>query len=184
MQVTMEQLVAKAVAGDKAAENEVFQRLRVRFVQFAKRKMQNTDAAEDLAQEACMTILQKYSNEKFTVGFQAWAYGVLKKKIGNYLQERAVRQRTMRSANGTQLSVEAQACWGREEDPHTLMRLRDCMRKLIRARPRYSRVLNLIHQGYKTDEVCRRMDIKASNCYKILSRGRDLLELCLETGRI
>ena len=84
----MNQLVAKAKAGDKKAKNELFQYLFIRFNLFAKRKVREDKDAEDLAQEACMTIIEKYKTEKFTVNFQAWAYGVLKMKIGNYLQSK------------------------------------------------------------------------------------------------
>jgi DNA-directed RNA polymerase specialized sigma24 family protein len=45
--------------------------------------------------------------------------------------------------------------------------------------PRYARVLNLIHLGYNTEEICRRMKLTRSNLYSIVSRARALLSDCV-----
>ena len=88
----MKQLLERALVGDKEAEKELFQYLFVRFKLFAKQKGRGVQDAEDIAQEACVTILEKYKSQSFTAGFEAWAYGVLRMKIGNFLQKKAARK--------------------------------------------------------------------------------------------
>jgi DNA-directed RNA polymerase specialized sigma24 family protein len=79
-------LLKRALAGDQGAEAELFQTLSLRFTAIAKRRIREKEAAEDIAQDACATILHKYKSESFTVSFAAWAFGVLWMKIGNHLQ--------------------------------------------------------------------------------------------------
>ena len=43
---------------------------------------------------------------------------------------------------------------------------------------------NLIQQGYKSDEICRKLRVTPNNFYVILSRGRQLMKMCLEEGSI
>jgi DNA-directed RNA polymerase specialized sigma24 family protein len=49
---------------------------------------------------------------------------------------------------------------------------------------RYARALNLIHKGFKVPEICRKLNVNANHFYVILKRGRSMLKVCLETGRI
>ena len=139
----LEELLTRALSGDTKAENEIFHILFARFTRFAKRKIQQGEESEDLAQEACMTVIQKYKDEDFTVNFQAWAYGILKMKIGNYLQKSAVRKRVVtpitESDKSSQISY-------KEINPELIVRLKECMKKLIKIKPRYARILNLIHR--------------------------------------
>ncbi len=176
----MDELLSKAREGDEKAERELFQYLFVRFKTFAKRRIGEGEA-EDIAQEACMTVLQKYKSETFTKGFEAWAYGVLKMKIGNYMQGLLVKQKS--------LAPEAEADQAEKiSSPgpdHDLKRkLIDCLKRLVKFNRLYARALNFIYQGYNTDEISRRLRIKPNNFYVILSRGRRHLRTCLETGRI
>jgi len=55
----------------------------------------------------------------------------------------------------------------------------ECLRELIRGFPRYARVLNLVQQGYGTEEICERMTISRNNLYVLLSRGRKVLKDCI-----
>ncbi|NIO21904.1 MAG: hypothetical protein GTN76_14535, partial [Candidatus Aenigmarchaeota archaeon] len=88
----MDELLSKAREGDEKAERELFQYLFVRFKALAKRRIGEGEA-EDIAQEACLTVLEKYKTQTFTKGFETWAYGVLKMKIGNYMQGLMVKQK-------------------------------------------------------------------------------------------
>ncbi|MCP4633885.1 MAG: hypothetical protein GY855_13240 [candidate division Zixibacteria bacterium] len=142
----IEELLIQALSGSKKAENEIFQILFARFTRFAKRKIQKEKESEDLAQEACMTVLQKYKDEDFKISFQAWAYGILKMKIGNYLQKSNVREGVMTPLTESDKSSH-HSC--QEVDPELIIRLKICMKKLINIKPRYARILNLIHKGYK-----------------------------------
>jgi hypothetical protein len=59
-----------------------------------------------------------------------------------------------------------------------------CLKKLIKINPIYARAINFVHQGYKTREICEKLNITRNNFYVILTRGRHMLDTCLKTGRI
>lgn len=170
-------LAAEAKAGDKKTEQELFSYLLVRFTTFAKRRVGDMQAAEDIAQEACRTIFEKYKTETFTISFAAWAYGVLRKKIGNYLQKK--KHAAIEQELGT-----AGDCYLRRDDPELRRRMIHCMKLLIKKKRTYARALNLSYQGYKTDEICHKLRITQNNLYVILSRARRLLKNCLQRGVI
>lgn len=169
-------LVIKARKGDAEAEKQLFQYLRVRFEYLAKKRLLKKEDAEDIAQEACLTVLEKYKTADFHGHFNAWALKVLRNKIGNYLQGKCVRD------NKVAGSIDAGALSDRVHAPNdssSVSEITDCLRKLIAAFPRYARALNLVHQGFTTDDICRRLDIKPNNLYVILNRGRRILKECL-----
>jgi len=169
----MDELVEKAKAGDESAEKEIFDYLFVRFKYLAKRRIGNEDY-EDLAQEACVTVLEKYKTEEFTVNFTAWAYGVLKMKIGNWLQAKQRMSGKITSYD------EAYAIADNSEISADLRRyLIKCIKKIAGLFSRYARVMVLSYQGYNTDEICERVKISPNNYYVTLNRGRSLLKDCL-----
>jgi RNA polymerase sigma factor (sigma-70 family) len=164
--------------GDKEAENRIFEYLLVRFTFLAKQRVKEGDA-EDIAQEACITVLDKYRNIDDSVNFEAWAYNILRNKIGNYLRVKDIRSKAdakkkldakMNHSVPSQLNIDIR---------RTLLK---CLRRLYRINHRYARVLNLAHQGYSAREICDRLDITTNNCYVILSRGRKMLDACLKNG--
>ena len=176
----MENLLAKAQMGDEKAEKALFQYLFVRFKAFAKRKIGEGEA-EDIAQEACLTIIQKYKTETFSKGFEPWAYGVLKMKIGNYIQGLMVKQKSLTpESEADQTLINSSP----EPDYDLQRKLIDCLKQIIKHNPLYARVLNFVHQGYAIEEISQRLKREPNNLYVILNRGRGMLKTCLETGRI
>lgn len=172
-------LLARAKEGDEAAKEEIFQVLFERFKFLAKRTIQTEEEAEDVAQEACITVLEKYESETFTVSFGAWAGGILRKKIGNYLQGREVRRRRLipESESRKQEHVAEGS-----EIPDLEQKLLACFKKIRRINRRYARVINLAHQGYRIDEISGRLGCNRNTLCILLSRGRSMLKRCLNTG--
>ncbi|MEW5923337.1 MAG: sigma-70 family RNA polymerase sigma factor [Candidatus Zixiibacteriota bacterium] len=172
----MNNLVTMARNGDLEAEKQLFQYLRVRFEYLAKKRLLKKEDAEDIAQEACLTVIEKYRTVDFHGQFNAWALKVLRNKIGNYLQGKCMRD------NKVAREVDVGALRNRINEPVDMILisdLSDCLRKLLAAFPRYARALNLVHLGFTTDDICRRLDIKPNNLYVILNRGRQILKECL-----
>ena len=174
----MLQLLIKAKQGDKDAEAQILEHLRVRFVLLAKRRIGEAHC-EDIAQEACITVLEKFKTESPEDMFEAWAYKVLRNKIGNYLQSSSLRQKKMVNTEHIDY-LEKPAMT--DLDPLFKRRLMDCLRKLIKSNRRYARVLNFAHQGYDTAEICQRMAMKSNHFYVTLNRGRKMLSDCLNGG--
>ncbi|SYZ73287.1 putative RpoE family DNA-directed RNA polymerase sigma subunit [Candidatus Zixiibacteriota bacterium] len=176
----MMRLIGLARSGDRAAEEELFQFLYVRFLSIAKRRIGEKDA-EDLAQDACLTVLQKYKTMPSDEYLEAWAYSILRNKIGNYLQGRLLR--SSHSAGEKHSKYPLAPPIG-QADPFLRQVIIRCLRKLHRAYPRYMRAINLSHQGYGTEEICRRMSITPNHLYVMLNRCRNMLKECIESGRL
>ena len=171
-------LIEMARAGDKRAENDLFVTLRASFMLIAKHRLRDLPhrTHEDIVQDACTTVLQKYRTEQFDKGFMNWAYGVLRNKIGNAYQYQD-RHPLSSSIDAEQVET------GPDSASHHLgMIIRRCFGKLISSNLGYARLVNLAHQGYGTDEICRRLGITAQNCHTLLSRSRKKLRECMESG--
>ena len=176
----MDELMRRARQGDQEAEEQLFQYLSVRFKTLAKRRIGEGEA-EDIAEEACLTVLQKYKTETFSKGFLPWAYGVLQMKIGNYMQGRMAKEKSLVPES----EVDRMAKTSQPEpDYHLKRKLIDCLKQIIKLNRLYARALNLIYQGYKTGEICQRLGVTSNHFFVSLSRGRRLLRTCLETGRV
>jgi RNA polymerase sigma-70 factor (ECF subfamily) len=172
----MRDLLTKALEGDKKAEKRIFELLRVRFSILAKLHI-GSEYAEDVAQEACMTVAQKYKSLSHYEEFEAWAYGVLKNKIGNFLKRAKKRQKYI-----SDLSVSEE--WGiiptPDKDPLLERSILDCLKVIAGHNIRYARILNMVHLGYSVDDMCRRLRISRNHLYVLLHRGRHMLKECLE----
>jgi len=173
----LEQLFERARSGDQSAERDLYDHLFVRFTTIAKRRI--GEDAEDIAQDACLTVLQKYRDETYYKGFEPWAHGVLRMKIGNYLRGPMRKKKAQIGEYDDQFpGAGAQKPF----DPTLRQDLLSCLRKIIKRNVTYARVLNLSHLGYKTEDVCQRLGITPNNAYVILNRGRRMLKKCLSSG--
>jgi RNA polymerase sigma factor (sigma-70 family) len=174
----MQKVFLKARAGDRTAEQEMFEYLLARFTYLAQRRI-SAEEARDVAQDACVTVLEKYRTEAPQDRFLAWAYEVLRNKIGNYYQHQKVQKKVMADLppdSPARLPDRAEA------DLETRLKLILCLKRLVKAYPRFARILNLIYQGYTTDEICQRLRLTANNLYVSLTRSRKILNNCLEKG--
>ncbi|MEZ5359725.1 MAG: RNA polymerase sigma factor [Candidatus Zixiibacteriota bacterium] len=173
----IEQLLQSAKKGDPIAEQELFRHLSVRFSLFLRHRIKDEEIRKDLAQEACLTVLSKYKSEQFTVGFEAWAHGVLRIVVLRHFEKLGKdKEKSIPLEDTPQIA---------ETDSHrieTERRLIACLKKIRQQNLRYARVLNLIYQGYSTDEICRKLNCSRNNLYVIVNRGRSLLQECLERG--
>lgn len=169
----MKNLYEKALKGDEQAEKELFQSLFVRFRLFAEQKV-DEEIASEIAQQACVTVLEKYRTETFKIGFQAWAYGILKMTLLSYHRDKSrEKERQQPFCDDFKLP--------QSKTPHPMLRhhLMDCIGQLVKSYSKYARILNLHYQGYSTDEICQRLKLKPEQYYVYVTRGRSLLRDCL-----
>jgi RNA polymerase sigma factor (sigma-70 family) len=168
-----------ARGGNREAEDELFRILRVRFILIAKRRIGEMEA-EDIAQDACITVLQKYRGLEDTDRFEPWAYSILRNKIGNILQSRQSQNIVaVDSASLAQRYAGSDTAY----PPDLKQRIMSCLMKLIKRYPIYARTLNLAHNGYKTEEICARLKITPNYYYVALNRARKMLKDCIEGGK-
>lgn len=175
----IDQILAKALDGDEEAENELFQHLSVRFSVFVRYILRRNE--EEIVQEACLTVLKKYRTLGPSDNFQAWAFGVLKNKIGNYFEGQKREQKRQRTDSASHRSVE----WPDEERFHTLkLTLKRCLEEIDKRSPRYGQILDLSYQGYGGEEICNRLGLTTNSAYVTLNRARKMLKACLDQGKV
>ena len=167
--------------GGPESENRLWESLAARFRIFVRQRVWNDADAEEVVQEAMLTICREYRRVDFKTSFAAWAYKVLDNRILAYLSARKRRSRR-------EVSIDDRSC-----NPATAVvavraelkaKLLACLKKVGRVNRRYARVLNFSYQGYKSDEICGQMDVKPNTLYSLLSRARKMLETCLNKGDI
>ena len=170
----MEQLVERAQQGDSQAEEELFKFLLVRFRRFALRKV-GAGYADEVAQEACVTIHRKYKAEIKAREFEPWAYGVLKMTVQRHYQ-REGRRRDRETSLPEHFELPARP------DPPPLLRkhLGDCLEWLAGRHLRYARIFHLHWQGFTTQEVCEEIHVTREQYYVYLGRSRSMLRDCLQ----
>ncbi len=86
----IDDLVTRARAGNRDAENALFERLHARIVSLAKKKVWDEQSAQDIAQETLRTVFEKYRAAEMPQGLLPWVFTVLHNKVGNYLKRRRV----------------------------------------------------------------------------------------------
>jgi len=177
--LTINELYEMARTGEKAAEEKLFQTLSVRFRALTIQKVREKDDCDDIVQNAILTISQEYKSIEIRTSFAAWAYKVLQNRI---LKHYNIGQR--KTLNEENLARFFEAPSDFEPDPTLESRLIECLKKISRVGIQYARILNLIYQGFSTEDICRKLDVTANYSYVILSRARSMLKLCLEVGDI
>ena len=172
----MERYLDRAINGDKAAEAELIKFLAVRFRLFVRHWVEDKAAGEDIIQDAIVTVLEKYKKERFEIGFEAWAYGILRMKVRQYFQAAKAEKRKFATGfSEGQTEIAATSL-----DPALVERLLACLGRLVQVNRRYARILNLVYQGYRVREICEKLRMNQGNFYVALHRARAILKACLE----
>ena len=179
LSLSINEIYELARTGDRSAEERLFERLRARFRLFAEHKIREAQDAEEVVQDALLTVAEKYKDIEFEVSFAAWAHQVLNNKLLSFYksQSRRVKRQTPMIEEGS-VPPPPQA------DPLFESQLLDCLRKVCLANPRHARILNLHYHGYSVAEICERLGLTRTNFYSILSRARSMLENCLQKGDV
>ncbi|UCC45740.1 MAG: RNA polymerase sigma factor [Candidatus Zixiibacteriota bacterium] len=176
----LDSLYSTAREGQKESVDQLFSHLSVRFRAIANLKIGNAQDAEEIAQEALMTISREYAQLNVTTSFKAWAYKVFDNKILGYI---GTKKRRGKYDSPAQVGETARAGLT-GDNPGLKSQLSECLSKIRAANRRYARILALHYQGYQTEEICARLGINPPNLYMILSRARVVLKRCLQTGEV
>jgi RNA polymerase sigma factor (sigma-70 family) len=170
-------LYKQACAGDKKAEERLFQHLLDSFRLFTQQRLWNQTDADEIVQDALMIIAQKYKEIEIKSNFAGWAYQVLNNKIMDFVKIRRIRADILARVS---VSLGLQSSY--RTDPLLEARLLECLKKTGQANHQYARILNLHYQGYATSEICRKLGLKRDYFYVSLSRARAMLAACLAQG--
>lgn len=173
----IEHLYQKSLTGDTDAQTDLFDALSARFNLIAQKRIWDSQDAQEVAQDALMTVFVKYKELPPDSSFTPWAYAVLRNKILDHIRTKLRRGATMILSD----TVDQFSGPG-VPDPELEQRLKGCLKKIMSTNIRYARILVRIYQGYSAEEICAVFRVTRSNLYSILSRARSLLKRCLEAG--
>jgi RNA polymerase sigma-70 factor (ECF subfamily) len=159
----------RARQGDAAAFDAITQLLYGRFLQVAYRILRDRHRAEDLTQQALVTIWQKLPRLRDPDRFDAWSYRVLV----NHCYKEARRHRAEPSLEAAREPV-ARDEYGRVSD-------RDQLERAFARLSIEQRAVVVLHHylGMTVPEIAEVLDIPVGTATSRLGRGMERLRLAL-----
>jgi RNA polymerase sigma-70 factor (ECF subfamily) len=175
--MNLTELHKRACAGNRIAEKQLFQHLKLSFELFLQHKVGNTQDIEDIVQNALLVISRKYREIRIESSFAAWANRVLHNKLLEYFKFK------MSKKYKAQMHVDNCDLYSDfETDPIFLNKLLKCLKKIHYVNVNHARILNLHYLGFSPKEICKKFNWTPNNFYVKLHNARNLLQACLEDG--
>lgn len=164
-----QQLVARVLTGDPAAERALYEAHAERAFRLAFRLTGDADLAEDCVQETFVRAFDRLRDWRGDSALAAWLHSVATSVTLNALR----RQRRHRVGRVELTAVAEFSGPVREPQPD----LRERMRRAIEALPDRYRTVFLLHdvEGYKHEEIGVLVGAPAGTSKARLSRARALL---------
>jgi RNA polymerase sigma-70 factor (ECF subfamily) len=136
------------------------------------------DAAEDLFQESCRTIVEKFGSFEPGTDFRAWSMRIVRNKVLSHYRD-AARGRTVRLSEELADSLADEPRLAEEPRPwHAdLVALRACLERL-KGRSREI-VLRRYGEGLPPRRIAGLLRLSRNAVYVALSRVRAFLERCV-----
>lgn len=172
------------------------------FFRFARYRVNNREAAEDLVQDTFLSGLKALGNFRGDCPEKSWLYNILRNKIIDYYRKNSSREITAgdqsqenddaffsrffhsagkspgswkESAAPSKWEISAHAILERKEFMNFLML---CLSMLPEMWAKVFTLKNM--EDYSTKEICKELDITPSNLWTIVHRAKLQLRNCLE----
>lgn len=174
--------------------------IRVEMLRFARFRIGDDSEAEDIVQEALAAAFRDAEKFRSAAALKTWVIAILKHKVADIMRQRQRRpilaSELFESSDlGTQTLFDRRGMWhdaarpANWENPEALIHSRqllavfdDCLNKLPVQHQRVFLMREVL--GLEAPEICRELDISASNLRVILHRARLALRSCLEQNGI
>jgi RNA polymerase sigma-70 factor, ECF subfamily len=139
----------------------------------------NYSDAEDLFQEVCTTVCEKFQEFERGGNFRAWIMQIARFKILSHYQTQTQKRRLMNLTPEIAESMAEESVWADLEPSRETAALRHCLKKL-KGRSR-ELVLGRFGEGLTCQAVAQNVGWSANSVYVALSRIRRSLEECVKT---
>lgn len=164
------ELVALARSGDQDAFGELVRRYQRPAYSVAFSVVGNHQDAEDAAQEAFLTALQRLDDCRNPARFGAWFLSIVRNRARNL-----VRRESLRS--GDPIPESAQSSEPSPAKAAQLADLRSRLEEALQTLPEVQREIVLLHdwEGWKHDEIAERLGIPSGTVRSHLHFARKAL---------
>lgn len=155
-------------------------------------RVNDTDIAKDLVQETFFAGLKSAKNFQGKSTERTWLVSILKRKIIDYYRKINSKKGQAEVRMNFYDNGENEGSWIEERVPQSwdnetektieTQELKHQIDSCIEALPeKYGMVFRMkTIQGFETDEICKELDITASNLWVIIHRARTQLRKCME----
>ncbi len=181
--------------GHGGADPAAIERERGYLLRYARLQLRNPAQAEDAVQETLLAAIEGAARFSGNSALRTWLTGILKHKIIDQLR-RSGREQALAAPDddsGEAAAVDAlfagdghwrefPANWGNPdtalENSRFWIAFEQCTRRLPARTARVFMMREVMEMS--TDEICKALDITATNCWVMLHRARLTLRECLE----
>jgi RNA polymerase sigma-70 factor (ECF subfamily) len=179
----------------KGADPAAIERERDYLMRYARLQLRNPAQAEDVVQETLLAAIEGAARFSGRSSLRTWLTGILKHKIIDHLR-RAGREQPLTGDDDDRAESDAvdalfaqdghwqtyPARWG---DPGTALendRFWTAFEMSLQRLPGRSARVFMMREIMEmpTEEICKALDITATNCWVMLHRARLILRECLE----
>lgn len=159
---------------------------------YAVVRVNNSDLAKDLVQDTFFAGLKSAKNFQGKSTERTWLISILKRKIIDYYRKINSKKGKAEVRMNFYNDGEKEGSWLEERVPQNWdndsdklienEELRNQLEECIDALPeKYAMVFRMkTIQGFETEEICKELDITASNLWVIIHRARTQLRKCME----
>ncbi len=167
-------LLKKCASGDRKAQLDLYKKYAQGMFKVSFSIVRNSTLAEDVVQEAFISIFKNLDSFKGEVTFGAW----MKKIVINKSITALKKEKRFDSETEPRELVE-EVNWN--ENEVDIMILKKCMRELS---DKYHAIISLYYlEGYDHEEIAKILNISYDNSRTILSRAKVKLKKLIENER-
>lgn len=166
--------------------------LREQMLRFTRTQLRDSEAAEDIVQDALLGAIKNLKAFAGRAAFRSWVFAILKNKMVDYIrkQGRAPTVETLDPQGFDAQEFDGKGHWQQGETPmpwqcpeaglkqeQFMVILELCLNKLPGNQAQVFMMREFL--GLQTDEICLEANITESNLHVLLYRARMGLQKCL-----
>ena len=161
---------------------------------FARWKVSDEEAAKDLVQETFLAAVKNLPSFRGDSSERTWLFAILKNKVLDYYRSkyRKAPSDTIEALDAKHNAFAENGHWRESRTPHQFkstepdpLQQKEFFEVLTKCRDKLTNQQQLVFalkylEDRDADEICKELDITASNYWVLLHRARVQLRACLE----
>lgn len=167
-------LVQKCIEKDREGQRELYTLLSPVLYGICLKYMKNKTEADDVFQDAFITLFQKIDQYKFKGSFEGWAKRIF---VNEALEVLRKKQRQLHIAVNTEIQIEDNYDNTSENNKSSITQ-NELIKHIQQLPDNYRMIFNLfVFEGYSHKEISEKLNIAEGTSKSLLSRAKNLLRL-------